>query len=187
MNIMVFQEGLERIYATFARKFPENDRIPEAIYRRVARLPDAFMDFAVARIEDMEKLPANLGRYLFRDLWPEYLDANPELRERRYEQQGCPNCKHDNPGRRLVYEPDGTSHLAACTCCTDRRAIDLLGQPTDAQIWDMGWTLTNPLAVKGDTDTILRLKKIMAGAIRACDEPPRERHAEILRQMEEDF
>lgn len=105
MNYDKFIDGIEDIFATFGKKRPE-DRVVEAIYKRIKDLPDSFMDFAVKHFDDMEKLPQNIGRHLFRELWPEYLERNPEMKKSEY--ACCPNCDPDLPGWRKVYEQETT-------------------------------------------------------------------------------
>lgn len=100
-----FFDGIEEIFAAFGKKMPE-DRVVQAIYKRVRSLPDGFMDFAVRHFEDEEQLPKNMGHYLLRDLWPEYLSRNPDLKSHEYAR--CEKCDPNLPGWRKVYAQETT-------------------------------------------------------------------------------
>lgn len=150
-----FFNGMEDIYAAFGKKMPE-DKIVQAIYKRVKTLPDAFMDFALKCLEDEEKLPQNLGRYLFRNLWPEYLALHPELKAIE-DIACCSKCAPDMPGYRKVWQPelvlgqeDYTPRIIRCTC---GNAPNPKKEPifTDDQLLNMGWLIKSPYADKYPT------------------------------------
>lgn len=120
MNKMVFSQCLNEIFSMFGRRMPDQ-RICAMIFKRVEILPDNFMYFAVSHFEDQEKLPSNMGYYLKRILWPEYLNKNPELRSNQY--SCCPKCIQGMPGYRQVWEYEKTAvgnfwtpKIIRCTC-----------------------------------------------------------------------
>lgn len=121
MNKDVFISGIENIYAIFGRKKPEPRHI-EIIYKRVKDLPPAFMDFVVNHFENQDNLPKNMGAYLYHELWPLYLERNPELKS--HEVARCNNCIPDIPGWRKVYKTDvdengrttWESKIIRCSC-----------------------------------------------------------------------
>lgn len=107
MTLQEFASGIEEIYAIFGKKSPE-DKVNEIIYRRVMNLPPEFMTFAVRHFEEQETLPRNMGFYLTKILWPEYLERNPHLKSYE-EKQLCPNCLEEMPGFRRVYAKEETA------------------------------------------------------------------------------
>lgn len=145
LNYEKFYDGIEDIFAAFGKKTPE-DKTIQAIYKRIQTLPDAFMDYAVKHFEDQEQLPKNMGRYLFRELWPEYLERNPEMK--RSEVDCCPNCISDIPGWRKVYKQETTGWgeqvwkpiIARCAC---GNAPNPGHEPvyTDFELENMGYKL----------------------------------------------
>lgn len=148
MNKDVFISSIENIYAIFGRKKPEPRHI-EIAFRQVKDLPDNFMNYAVRRFEDEENLPKNIGRYLLRDLWPEYLENHPEIKS-NIQFLCCPKCIPDIPGYRKAWEPitfHGEStyiaHILRCPCgnAPNPRHDPVL---SDDQLLSMGWLLENP-------------------------------------------
>lgn len=134
MNECVFTESLRRIYAAFSKSWPSN-AIVDAAFRRVRDLPEDFMGYAENRLLDEVSLPANLGRYLLRELWPYYAAKN-SLESAK---QGCPRCEG---GWRPVYRP-GEIYPAgyyACPCNTDPR-FSTEPKPDDWELKAMGFVL----------------------------------------------
>lgn len=119
MEKFKFSSALGEIYAAFGKALP-NPAVVNAIYRRVERLPDDFMAYAVETLQDREDLPKNLGLHLLRTLWPEYLSRHPGLWARG-EQYGCDNCRNLKPGNGFffVWDTDGHEKLAKCACNTN--------------------------------------------------------------------
>lgn len=148
MDYDKFLEGIEDIFATFGRKRPD-DRIVEIIYRRIIDLPDSFMDFAIKHFEDEESLPKNLGKFLLRDLWPDYLERNPDLKFK--EIQCCPKCSPDIPGWRKVYIQEMTGWgekvwkpvIMRCSCgnAPNPRHEKVY---TDLELQESGYSLSCP-------------------------------------------
>lgn len=169
-----FLEKLREIYGTFGKNMAPN-HVQDAIFRRVRDLPDAFMDFALRKLENEVSLPANLGRHLRLELWPDYLDENPQLRAATVP-AGCPRCASGNPGIRNYWEADGTPHTCRCICNTDPRTA---GQwtPTDAELLSLGFYLRNPLPTAKYLPPHLR--KVIGHV-----EPAREAHRQYLEQEE---
>lgn len=150
MNFRKFTDGIEEIYAIFGKKVPE-DRILNLVFKRIENLPDAFMDFAVRHFEDQENLPRNLGRYLFRELWPQYLELHPELRSKS-EDVYCPHCDMacGIPGRRRVWRlehlPWGDEYEPVLVRCACGNGPNLTNEPiySDFELESMGFILKNP-------------------------------------------
>lgn len=145
MNKDVFISGIENIYDFFGRKKPEPRHI-EIIFRQIKDLPDSFMDFAVKHLEMSESLPRNMGRYFFRELWPEYLERNPEMK--KSENSCCLNCDPDLPGWRKIYKQETTGWgekvwkpvIVRCTC---GNALNPRHEPvySDFELENMGYKL----------------------------------------------
>jgi hypothetical protein len=88
MNNETFLGWMKNLYGTFGKPAPQL-HVVTAAYQRVEGLPDRFFDFALERLQDREMLPQNLGRELRVVLWPEFLEAHPELRSHVAD---CPEC-----------------------------------------------------------------------------------------------
>lgn len=141
MNKAYFLERFRDICGVFGRNmFPEH--VQNAVYRQIEALPDAFMDYALSELEREEKLPSNLGRFLKLELWPKYLDNNPQLRAHEV-QTGCHRCRDGVPGLRNYWEPDGTAHTCRCICNTDPRTAKFW-TPTDDELIARGYLLHLP-------------------------------------------
>lgn len=148
MDLNTFSDSVERIFAIFNKKMPD-DRVIETIYKRVKDLPSDFMDFAVRHFEDQENLPRNLGRYLYRELWPEYLSENPE---NRAHVELCPNCLPEMPGYRKVWRKESYCNgekedwfplVIRCSCgiAPNPRKDPVY---SDRELLDMGLSLDRP-------------------------------------------
>ena len=113
-----FLETLRKIYASHGKAAPTSADMVDSIWERVKDLPDAFMDFALEKLRDEEKLPGNTGLAM-RRLWLEYLDRNPARRARE-ENRGCDNCRGlpgSLPGLFFIYDPvDGHRYVVKCVC-----------------------------------------------------------------------
>ena len=115
MNESYFYEKLRMIYGTFGKAFPA-EHIRDAIFRRVEDLPDAFMDFALKRLENQESLPANLGMHLRQLLWPDYLEKHPRLKAK---DKACPDCDPALPGLFWAWDAKGFRYRQKCACNHD--------------------------------------------------------------------
>lgn len=71
MKMLEFEEGMDAIYAIFGKRSPEG-RVLDVIWERIRWFPDGFMAYAKQCLENEEKLPVNLGRYLVDEVWPAY-------------------------------------------------------------------------------------------------------------------
>lgn len=148
MDYQKFMDGIEEVYAIFGKKVPDT-KIVESIYKRIKKLPERFMDYAVKHFEDEENLPRNIGRYLLRELLPEFLNKNPDLKS--CEIECCPKCDPSVPGWRKVYEHEKTGWgdmiwkpiLVRCAC---RNAPNPRNEPvyTNSELEDKGYSLTIP-------------------------------------------
>lgn len=180
MQYETFLDGYREILATFGKTSTPAPILIDAVFKRVRALPDAFMAYAVKRIQDMEKLPANFGAFLRNELWPDYLDANPQMRARGQE-FSCHRCKQGSPGLKAFYSPDGETHICACDCCTDKRRIDLLGKFPDEELRARGFLTERPL--REPTEIGRKLAAICASAL--GEHKPRPEHTSYLKNMEE--
>lgn len=117
MKRELFERCLKKIYAIHGKKAPENFDVVDAIYERVETLPPEFMDYAIEKFQDMEKLPANMGKFLKVDLWPEYLSENPQLRARAsYECSECGGSGFIRAYRNGDGNYNGALTLFDCEC-----------------------------------------------------------------------
>lgn len=176
MNKGYFSTKMRDIYAIFGKTWP-NDVILDAIYSQIASYPDSFMDFAVKRMQDEEKMPVNFGRFMRFDLWPDFLAENRQL-QARHDQAGCARCKHDLPGYKCYWEKDGTPHICRCTCNMDERTAGLW-TPTDMELRDLGLLTENPIPFFGPQEMTCAMRNAVGN-----DEKPRERHVEYLQSQE---
>lgn len=146
MDSLRFAEWMRTLYGTFGKNNPAQHVI-HAVYHRVECLPDSFLAYAMERLEDREVLPANLGRELYRVLWPEYRSQHPELVARE-DLRGCNACRTSMPGFIWGYQADGHRYVFKCRC-NDAPQFAHLGAWTPRQIVDAGYLLHDPLAPAG--------------------------------------
>lgn len=176
---MSFDGYLDNIYAAFGKNRPSS-RIANAIYERVEQLPSEFMEWAKKRLQDEEKLPANLGAYLKNILWPEWKQANPE-KIINVERQRCPRCAHNLPGFKRFWEPDSTPHECACDCNHDENDRKNLGYLTDAEILARGWILELPEQAWDNE----RTQGLIRGSLRARMDAQRKAHIDYTQKYVE--
>lgn len=148
MDRNIFRNGLNEIYSFFGRKMPD-DRICESIFRRVKSLPDDFMNFVITHFTVQETLPRNMGYYLLRVLWPEYLNKNPDLQA--HENKCCPLCIPELPGWRRVWGTEKTGwgdivHVPLEVRCTCGNARNPRNEPifSEYELLAKGLFLENP-------------------------------------------
>lgn len=153
MDLEKFSDGIEEIYAIFNKKMPE-DRAKEVVYRRIKDLPPQFMDFAIRHFEDQETLPRNMGYYLKRVLWPEFLDKNPDMKSKT-DYSCCPQCLPELPGWRRVWGAEMTGwgelvYLPLEVRCACGNARNPRNEPimTDDELIAKGFFLENPYGHK---------------------------------------
>lgn len=113
----------------------------DAIYRRISRLPDAFMFYAQRCLEDMEVLPANLGRYLLHELWPDYLGENPQLKRQPARSWGCSECE-GYPGTIYAWQKKGKVYYEFSLACVCKAGFDTGW--TRARALEHGFLLRDP-------------------------------------------
>lgn len=135
MRKSYFLDQMEKIYATFGKKTPQ-EAVTDEIFNRIEDFPDDFMDYARSRLCDMEALPQNLGRFLARELWPDFRASRPELFTGRTD-NGCPLCARDTPGYRRVWNPDNKNWVILPCPCNAKRKTEFAA--TDVMIHAMGW------------------------------------------------
>lgn len=143
MNEIHFGEKLREIYGAFGKAYPAA-HVCKSILKRVASLPDGFMDFALEQLENQPDMPKNLGHHLRHVLWPEYLDKNPGLRAPDA-QHGCRQCSPDTPGFFWAYDGDGKRYTLKCSC-NGRKDLEHIQAWTHAMVLDGGKYLADPTA-----------------------------------------
>ena len=117
MNKEVFAEWIRDMYATFGKAAP-SQAIMAAVFRRIDSMPTGFLEYAQDRLQDRDTLPQNLGRELRNVLWPEYLQAHPEIRGRETV-YGCNNCAESPlPGLLWFDDAEGHTYCGPCVCNT---------------------------------------------------------------------
>ena len=180
MTEMVFTQEFGTIYAAFSKN-PPTKTMRDTLFKRIEHLPDGFMIYARQQLQELESLPQNLGRYILRHLWPDYLDAHPELRSRRQE-YSCSLCNQDTPGFRRVYSADFREcTLRKCPCNHDPRRASAIAW-TDDLIHERGLRTARDF-LEWSKGEMPHLPEKFRDAI-GNNEPPRERHANYLRKME---
>lgn len=179
MTETYFRSQLGRIYATFGKAWPQAPVIAQ-IFKQVCDFPEGFMDYALSRCELMESLPQNLGRFLARELWPDYRVANPAIAASE-PVSACPRCRYNYPGVKDFYTPDGEIKLCACDCCRDERIIALMGQYPDWELLERGYLLENP--IEPDPAGFARFaRKLRKNA--SLPEETRPRHEAYMQSVE---
>lgn len=169
MNETTCMTALDEIYAAFGKASP-TPRIRQAVYRKIVDLPNDFMVYAQRRLEDMETLPQNLGRYMLVDLWPDYLAENPQLKAQT---RACPDCDTKTPGWFTVWKPGGERLICECVCRKGN---------------DTGWTRKRALAAGYLLEDPLRANAgaFPTGLCRKAighSEAPRPAHLEELEEV----
>lgn len=145
MNEVIFLKGLQNIFAAHGKKVPD-EAVRNSIFKRINKFPDAFMDYAVTRLENSVELPHNLGLFFVRELWPDFLEDNPHLRS-VHDRIACPKCIPGMPGWRYVYRPfpDWECRIVRCTCGNiDNSRLSDIPIYSDSQLIEMGYQLTMP-------------------------------------------
>lgn len=130
---------LSQMYGIFGRSAP-NAALQEIIHTQAGAFPGEFFEWACKRFFDLEKLPANVGRYLLHDLWPEWKRTNPQ--QVRREHQTCQSCEGplDLPGFGFyVWLPDENGHYwrhaQPCPCAQIPHESRQRGR-TKREVWD---------------------------------------------------
>lgn len=176
MTRLDFTNAAELIFAAHGKKLPSTE-ILDAIYRRISELPPDFLTFAVRHLEDAVDLPKNLGRYLLRELWPEYLEKHPEQRAMQ-ERQCCPLCAPELPGWRKIWgpAPDYQCRIVRCTCGNARALLD---EPvlSDAEWQARGYFTEMPFHYTPDN-----LPQVLQRVL-GKNEPPRPEHVREIEIM----
>ena len=166
MDNQQFGAWIRELYSIFGKNNP-SEPIMSAIYRRVEHLPDDFLDYAMSRLEDSEKLPANLGRELYRVLWPEYLEKHPELRGQEASRQACPSCSPDTPGFFWAWALNGHRYLLKCAC-NSRQDLAHLDAWTHERAMQAGLRLQDP-CVRRSVESGVENDTLPVGNIRTQD------------------
>ncbi|MDR2503051.1 MAG: hypothetical protein LBD82_01485 [Deltaproteobacteria bacterium] len=142
-----FKTEIIAIYAAHGRGVPSGP-VLAAIWDRVDSLPDAFMRWAAGELREMETLPANLGLYLHKNLWPLWDEKN-RPQQTDPEPSRCPDCTppYALPGSGFwVWRHSGGSlyrYFAPCRCSGEKRFFT---RPAlDAQ----GWSIQPPETERG--------------------------------------
>lgn len=148
MEYRIFEDAMKEIYATFGKKTPEYN-VMQAVYKRVKDLPDKFITFCERHFQNQNDLPKNFGKFVMDELWPKFLDRNPELKGQRL-YGCCPNCISRIPGFREVYEPflfkgeiHYTPRIFRCPCGNAPNPNNDPA-PTDDELLAHGWLLKLP-------------------------------------------
>lgn len=71
MDKHLFDERVKETFAAFGKADPR-PAVLEAAYKQVADYPDDFIIWAAERLQDADKLPANIGRELRKSLYPSW-------------------------------------------------------------------------------------------------------------------
>lgn len=114
-----FKNCVREIYAAHG-KTPPTDAVMLAVWKRVEDMPDAFMPWAAVKLSDYERLPANLGLELAKQLYPEW---RAETRKTGPSSSNCPECDPRIPGYFFGWKRDSQgilrSGICRCLCNAD--------------------------------------------------------------------
>lgn len=131
MNEGAFRNSMNRIFAAHAKAPPSRAAI-DAVWYRVAEFPDAFMDWAAAKLCDYEKLPGNLG-YEIKGMYSQWRSETGQPRQERH---CCPDCDRQIPGFFYWWQRDESGHVASgmCRClCNNDPSLDPMPRKSKAQ------------------------------------------------------
>lgn len=110
MERQTFIKGLKKLCAYYERSIPQRETI-DMWLAKVQHLPDECASWITDQITDSsERWPSNLPGAMLK-LWPQWLNAHPELRS-SYSENGCTDC--DSIGWLHVRDKDG--HVCAFRC-----------------------------------------------------------------------
>ena len=190
-----FDDELNGLFAAFQKPAPRTAILDEA-FKPVSELPNDFLFWAMDKLKEEEKLPANLGRELKR-LWPAFkAETTPVEQYDPYanEQAGDPNCPDcGGSGWHYVYplgkwyRPGLAPYAVPCLCNT---VVDSWEHPPrKASIDDLKrsgrWTMRPPAMVRDHEPTPLRTSlREMLSRLRQGRGIPEE-EPDPLRQMPE--
>lgn len=173
MKMLEFEEGMDAIYAIFGKRSPEG-RVLDVIWERIRWFPDGFMAYAKQCLENEEKLPVNLGRYLVDEVWPAYRQTAGIQTIRDCDCQECQGDRYIS-----AYAPDGISWSFPCICRKPQ------GGYTRKRILELGYSFKDPLIGKYPPNPRLnKTRKALASL--GQEFPVRQRHAEYM-QSEAEF
>lgn len=151
MRRVTFEESIEKVFAIFGKNTPP-DRVLDLIFNRIEHLPDDFMSFVVRHFEDQLDLPKNMGFYILRQIWPDYLQAHPELKAKN-QYCSCPRCANGLPGWRHVWEPIYTqgrhTYVVRVVRCPCGNAPNPNNEhiPSDEELLALGWQIHMPFCI----------------------------------------
>ena len=193
MNRQTFDNAMGEVFAAFQKPAPR-PAVLDAIFKRVEELPEEFVFWASEKLQDEEKLPANLGRELLRmfPAWKAENFSQPQHDPWANETSGDPNCPDcGGSGWHYVWRRParpGTAPTAIpCLCNTVVDAWE--DPPRRASLEDLRragiWTLREPPMVRTRPPVPLKrsLAEVLAG-LRAGRGVP-EDEPDPRRQMQE--
>lgn len=147
MNKSYFLQIFEKIFEVHGKASPSSGKA-DAVYKRISDFPDGLMDFALAKLEDYDSLPGNLGKEFRRVLWPRYVEKHPELRA-RIQSSYCDNCRDGDagvPGWFFVWDITGKEALSKCVC-NDTESVRHIPGRTRKEMCDLGFFVEQPAQI----------------------------------------
>ena len=174
MDRATFDDAMGVVFAAFQKPAPR-PAVLEAIFKRVAELPDDFIIWAADVLQDEEKLPANLGRETLR-MYPAWKAENtPACQPDPYANEAsgdpmCPDCHgtgwHYVYPLGALYKPGLAPYAVPCLCNT---VVDSWEHPPrKASLEDLKrsgrWTMRPPQRIRNGDPTPLgfSLQELMA-------------------------
>ena len=114
MNNQIFRQEISSVFAAHGKAAPTG-LVLNAVWERVKELPDEFMPWASAELQDVDKLPNNLGFYIAKTLWPQWRAQNRNKTAQEF--HTCQDCngRLDLPGYGFyAFERDSEGALWRC-------------------------------------------------------------------------
>ena len=169
-----FDDELNGLFAAFQKPAPRTAILDEA-FKPVSELPNDFLFWAMDKLKEEEKLPANLGRELKR-LWPAFkAETTPAAQPDPYANEAsgdpmCPDCHgagwHYVYPLGQLYKPGLAPYAVPCLC---NSTVDSWEHPPrKASLEDLKrsgrWTMRPPQRVRnGDPKPLgFSLQELMA-------------------------
>lgn len=157
MDKHLFDERVKETFAAFGKADPR-PAVLEAAYKQVADYPDDFIIWAAERLQDADKLPANIGRELRKSLYPSWKASQmPTFTNEQFFADMCgdPQCPECH-GKGWFYvwrrgaRPGTAPTAIPCVCnvtCDAFPDIDLK-KATLADLKANGWTFREPPRIR---------------------------------------
>ena len=197
MDKTLFDRLIKETYATYGKPDPRPS-VLDAAFKQVSELPDDFILWAAEKLQDADRLPANIGRELRKELFPAWKASQmPTFTAEQFYADmcgdpQCPECR----GKGWFYgwrkgAPAGTAPTAIpclCNITCDAFPDMELKKACLADLKANGWTFHEPPRIRNRPPQPLKFSlQELLGRLRAGQgippdayDPRREMPEELL-------